>query len=102
MRALCAGIVLVLMLVLSSQSFAGNKDLEKGIRYYRNRDFRRAEVSLKKYVSEVPDPVGYYLLGYSEYKLKKFKAARQHFSEAYFIDPGVSPKADEMVKKGGR
>ncbi len=102
MKALAAGIVLALVLILSSQSFAGNEDFKKGIRYYRSRDFRRAEVALKKYVSEVPDPVAYYLLGYSEYKLKKFKAARRHFSEAYFIDPGVSPKAEEMVNKGDR
>ncbi len=102
MKALSVGIFFVLALILSSQSFAGNGNFEKGIRYYRSRDFRRAEVAFKKYVSEVPDPVGYYLLGYSEYKLKKFREARQHFSEAYFIDPGVSPKAEEMVRKGGR
>jgi tetratricopeptide (TPR) repeat protein len=102
MRALFAGIVLVLVLILSSQSFAGNEDLERGIRYYRSRDFRRAEVALKKCVSEIPDPVAYYLLGYAEYKLKKFGEARKHFSEAYFIDPQVSPKVDQMMGKGGR
>ncbi|MDA8104890.1 MAG: hypothetical protein M0Z71_05865 [Nitrospiraceae bacterium] len=102
MKALSAGIVLVLVLILFSQSFAGNEDFEKGIRYYRSRDFRKAEVAFKKYVSEIPDPVGYYLLGYAEYKLKKFGQSRKYFSEAYFIDPDVSPKADQMLKKGGR
>jgi TolA-binding protein len=102
MKTLFAGAVLVIVLMVSSASFAGNDDLEKGLKYYGKRDFRRAEASLEKYVSEVPDPVGYYLLGYAEYKLKKFGEARGHFSEAYLIDPDVSPKADTMLKRCGR
>jgi TolA-binding protein len=98
MKTLFAGAVLVLVLLASSVSFAGNENFEKGIKYYRTRDFRHAEKSLEKYVSEVPDPVAYYLLGYAEYKLKKFGEARKHFSEAYLIDPDVSPKVDAMLK----
>ncbi|MDA8434073.1 MAG: tetratricopeptide repeat protein [Nitrospiraceae bacterium] len=99
MKALFAGAVVVLVLMVTALSFAGNEDLEKGIRYYRGRDFRHAEISLRKYVAEIPDPVGYYLLGYAEYKLKKFGDSKKHFSEAYLIDPDISPKVDEMMKK---
>lgn len=100
MKTLFAGAVLVIALMASSATFAGNENLEKGLKYYGKRDFRRAEANLEKYVSEVPDPVGYYLLGYAEYKLKKFGEARGHFSEAYLIDPDVSPKAEEMLRRG--
>ena len=100
MKTLLAGVVVIIVLAVSSLSFAGNEDLEKGIKYYRSRDFKRAEISLKKYVAEIPDPVGYYRLGYAEYKLKKFGEARKHFSDAYLIDPGVTPKADAMIRRG--
>ena len=100
MKTQVALAVIVLVLTVSSMSFAGNDDLEKGIRYYRSRDFRHAETSLEKYVAAIPDPVGYYLLGYAEYKLKKFGEAKKHFSEAYLIDPDVSPKVDAMLEKG--
>jgi TolA-binding protein len=100
MKTLFAGIVLISVFIVSSVSYAGNEDFEKGVKYYQKRDFRRAEESLGKYVSQIPDPVGYYLLGYAEYKMKKFGEAKKHFSDAYLIDPDVSPKVNEVLKKG--
>ncbi len=90
---------LMAVLTISSETFAESSDFEKGIRYYRKKDYRHAAVYLKKHVADVPDPIAYYLLGYADYKLRKFDEAGNSFTEAYLIDPDVSPKAERLVNK---
>ena len=91
---------LILAFMICSETYAGSENFEKGLRYYRKRDYRKAEMYFKNYVSKVPDPAAYYLLGYSDYKLKRFDEADRYFAEAYLIDPDVSPRAASIVKKG--
>lgn len=98
MKTLAVVLALVMVLAAASAAMAGNEDFEKGVSYYGKKDYRHAETYLKKYASEFPDPVAYYLLGYADYKLKKFSEANKYFSEAYLIDPNVSPKASRIVK----
>jgi TolA-binding protein len=86
-------------LTVCSDAYAGNEDFEKGLTHYVKRDYRNAEIYFKKYVSQIPDPAGYYLLGYTDYKLKKFHDASRYFTEAYLIDPDISPKAAHLLKK---
>lgn len=93
---------LILAFMICSQTYAGSEDFEKGLRYYGKRDYRKAEMHFKNYISKTPDPVAYYLLGYADYKLKKFDDASRYFSEAYLIDPEVSPRAAHLVKKVGK
>ena len=100
MKTLFAVFALVMVLTVASEAMAGNEDFKKGLSDYGKKDYRHAETYFKRYVSQIPDPVAYYLLGYADYKLKKFDEANKYFSEAYLIDPQVSPKASRVVKRG--
>ncbi len=100
MKSLYVFFALVTALIICSEAYPGSEDFEKGLRHYRKKDYRNAERYFKSYVSNVPDPAAYYLLGYADYKLKKFNDANAYFKEAYLIDPDISAKADYVVKKG--
>ena len=66
---------------------------------YKAGDFKKASMYLEEYLKAKPDPVAYYLLGYSYYKLRDFDKAERAFNEAYLIDPElIPPKIDK--KKG--
>ncbi len=93
---------LILALMVCSETYAGSEDFQKGLKYYCKRNYRKAEMYFKNYISETPDPIAYYLLGYADYKLKKFDDANRYFAEAYLIDPDISPKAANIVKKRGK
>lgn len=102
MKTLYVFFALVAALIVCSEAYPGSEDFKKGLRYYGKRDYRNAEKYLKSYVSSVPDPAAYYLLGYADYKLKKFDDASAYFTEAYLIDPDISAKAAHFVKKSGK
>ncbi len=91
---------LLTALAVCSQTYADSKDLQQGLRYYGKKDYRSAEKYLKNYTSVTPDPAAYYLLGYAEYKLKKFDEANRYFKEAYLIDPDISARTAYVTKKG--
>ncbi len=93
---------LLMTLMVCSGTYAASDDFQKGLKYYGKKDFRKAEKYFKSYVSKTPDPVAYYLLGYADYKLKKFGDANRYFEEAYLIDPDISPRAAHIVKKAGK
>jgi TolA-binding protein len=100
MKILYVFFALVTALTVCSEAYPGSEDFEKGLRYYGKRDYRNAERYFKSYVSSIPDPAAYYLLGYADYKLKKFDDASAYFKEAYLIDPDISAKAGYIVKRG--
>lgn len=102
MKKLCAVFAIIMASMICSETYAGNEDFEKGLKYYGKRNYRKAEMYFKSYISKTPDPAAYYLLGYTDYKLKKFDDANRYFAEAYLIDPDVSPKAAYIVKKRGK
>src|SRR5512135_2584088 len=87
MKTLFALFALIAVLTISSETFAASSDFKKGLRYYGKKDYRNTAVYLKKHVSDVPDPIAYYLLGYADYKMRRFDEANKYFTEAYLIDP---------------
>lgn len=92
-RLLLAVLILGFVLSIVPDSFAKNKgDLDTAIKYYHSGRFREATKYLREYVEQRPDPKGYYLLGYSLYKLKSFGEAEECFRQAYLIDPEFSPE----------
>ncbi len=102
MKTLYVFFALVTALIVCAEAYPGNEDFQKGLRYYGKQDYRNAEKYFKSYVSSFPDPAAYYLLGYADYKLKKFDDANAYFKEAYLIDPNISAKASHLVKRGRR
>lgn len=100
MKALYVFFALLTALAVCSQTYADSKDLQKGLKYYGKKDYKNAEKYLKSYISQTPDPAAYYLLGYADYKLKKFDEANRYFAEAYLIDPDISAKTSYITKKG--
>lgn len=90
--------VLLFSLLWVVPSHAGEDDYEKGLRAFRNNDFRGAVAFLERAVTERPDPAAYYMLGYSHYELRNYEAARRNFDEAYLIDPEFS--TDKIPAKG--
>lgn len=99
MKCLSVFCALVTALIICSEAYPANGDFEKGLRYYKKRDYKSAERYFKNYIAATPDPAAYYLLGYADYKLKKYGEASRYFSDAYLIDPDISAKAAHLVKK---
>ena len=100
MKVLYVFFALLTALAVCSQTYADSKDLQKGLKYYGKKDYKNAEKYLKSYISQTPDPAAYYLLGYADYKLKKFDEANRYFAEAYLIDPDISARTSYITKKG--
>jgi len=82
-----------ILFLISNMAFAENSLYEKAIDAYRKGDFKGAVETLKNYLSEKPDPKGYYLLGYASYKLRQHKEASEYFRQAYLIDPDFNPES---------
>ncbi len=92
MRKVFFGVVMILsLLVISVASFA-DTEYDAALNDYYRGHFKDAVVRLKAYVERKPDPVAYYLIGYSLYKLRRFREATEYFNEAYLIDPNFSPE----------
>ncbi len=102
MKNLVAVFAMMMALMICSEAYAGNGDFQKGLKYYGKRDYKKADMYFKNYISKTPDPIAYYLLGYADYKLKRFDDSNRYFAEAYLIDPEISPKAANILKKKGK
>jgi TolA-binding protein len=100
MKTLYVFFALVTALMLCSEAHSGSEDFEKGLRHYKKKNYRNAERYFKIYVSSIPDPAAYYLLGYTDYKLRKYDEANRYFADAYLIDPNISAEAAHFVKRG--
>lgn len=95
-------IIVITLLVFSSSLFSQTPSdiYQRAIENYRTGNFEEAVKDFEEYVRVKPDPVAYYLLGYSYYKLKRFSEADKNFNEAYLIDPElVPPKLAEKKEK---
>ena len=101
MKTLYVFFALAMALIVCSEAYPGSEDFEKGLRHYRKRDYKGAERYFKNHIAATPDPAAYYLLGYADYKLKKYGDASGYFAEAYLIDPDISAKAAHLVNKDG-
>lgn len=78
--------VMVLGFLLAGTAFAA-VSYEDAVKAYQKGDYKKTVMILEEYVKQHPTAEAYYILGYSNYKLKKFKAAERYFNEAYLIDP---------------
>ncbi len=95
-------ITVMILLLFSSLLFSQTPGdiYNKALENYRAGRFEEAVYYFEEYLRTKPDPVAYYLLGYSYYKIKKFEEADKNFNEAYLIDPElVPPKLWEEKEK---
>lgn len=85
-----------------SRAFAQTPEeiYERALHSYKKGDYKKASVHLEEYVKIKPEPAAYYLLGYSYYKLRKFKEAEKAFHEAYLIDPELVPSKIFLHEEG--
>jgi tetratricopeptide (TPR) repeat protein len=98
-RLLLAVLIMGCVLSFVSVALAQDKgDFNRAMKYYSSGRFHEAAKYLREYVERRPDPKGYYLLGYSLYKLKRFGEAEEYFGQAYLIDPAFSPERNGLPK----
>lgn len=83
--------VLVLVLAMAGGVFAA-ASYDDALKAYQKGDYKHTVAILEEYVKKNPTAEAYYILGYSNYKLRNFKAAERYFNEAYLIDPEYKPQ----------
>ena len=70
-----------------------NESFERGLRLYRNRDFRQALEEFAKVIEVQPDRGdAHYLIGYAHLMLKEFQASLDAFRRAFEEDPNLDPR----------
>lgn len=70
-----------------------DESFQRGLRLYRNRDFRQALVEFAKVIETQPDRGdAHYLIGYSHLMLKEFQASLDAFRRAFEEDPNLDPR----------
>lgn len=96
-------LMFIILLFFVSSGLAQQSAYDKALDAYSKKEFNTAIEYLKEYIAEKPEAQAYYLLGYANYKLKKFKEAADYFSEAYLLDPEFDPNTifgkDEIEQK---
>lgn len=70
-----------------------NESFERGLRSYRNRDYRQALEEFARVIEMQPDRGdAHYLIGYSHLMLKEFQASLDAFRRAFEEDPNLDPR----------
>jgi hypothetical protein len=95
-------IIVLLVLVAAAAGAAipnDDTDFRTGLKSYNSKNYKAAITYFKEYINKKPDPTAYYLIGYSLYKLGKFREADAYFREAYLIDPEYSLEKVGLIKK---
>jgi len=77
----------VLLCLLCTGGYAYDETYEKAVKHFKAREYQKAVPYLETYVDRMPDPAGYYMLGYALYKLSDYERSREYFDQAYLIDP---------------
>ena len=90
-------VVLFVIFTVTAPVLGQESEYDTGLKYYYNGKYEEAIKHLRDSVNKKPDPAAYYLIGYSFYKLGKFKEATPYFEEAYFIDPNFSPEKSGLA-----
>ncbi len=107
MREMISGVLLVLLVMVSSPVMAADEELfdtkaaielrEKGKQLLNTRKYDAAIETLEEAVDTAPDAEAYYLLGYA-YSMKgkagdeeSREKAKEYFEEAYQLNPSFSP-----------
>ncbi len=66
---------------------------ERGLRFYRNRNFSQALQEFGVFLEAEPDRADvYYLMGYSHYILKHFQDSLDAFRLAFELNPDFDPR----------
>lgn len=91
-----AMIVLLFSLLLSASSIAADESYAKGLLLYKKGNYSASIKHFTEYIGRTPDPRAYYLLGYANYKLKKYESARKYFRDAYLLYPDFQPALIDM------
>jgi tetratricopeptide (TPR) repeat protein len=91
--------IFALSAVYDTPFAAENSEHSKALKYYNSKKYKEAVELFKEQVQKNPTPSGYYLLGYSLYKLGKFEEANEYFKEAYLLDPDFSLEKAGLIKK---
>lgn len=91
--------VFALSAVYDTTFAAENSEFAEALKYYNSKKFKEAVELFKEQAQKNPTPSGYYLLGYSLYKLGKFEEANEYFKEAYLLDPEFSLEKAGLIKK---
>ncbi len=80
-------------LVLAGQAVRAFADsqYEQALTAYSRGGYVKTVKLLRRYVKKTPTAGAYYLLGYSNYKLGRYKEAARYFGEAYLVDPNFNP-----------
>ena len=72
---------------------AVDESFERGLRLYRNRDYRQALEEFAKVIEVQPDRGdAHYLIGYSHLMLKEFQASLDAFRRAFEEEPSLDPR----------
>jgi hypothetical protein len=66
-------------------------EYEKAKELYDQGKYHEAIDILEDYVKTTPDPWGYWLMGYSHYKLGEHDIANKYFRQAFLVDPSFTP-----------
>ena len=70
-----------------------NESFERGLRLYRNRDYRQALEEFARVIETQPDRGDtHYLIGYAHLMLKEFQASLDAFRRAFEEDPNLDPR----------
>lgn len=70
-----------------------DESFERGMRLYRNRDYRQALEEFAKVIEMQPDRGdAHYLIGYARLMLKEFQASLDAFRRAFEEDPNLDPR----------
>jgi tetratricopeptide (TPR) repeat protein len=68
-------------------------DYERGLRLYRNRNFREALTTFTDVAQVEPDRADvHYLIGYCHLMLKEFQQSVDAFQQSFEIDPEFDPR----------
>jgi tetratricopeptide (TPR) repeat protein len=85
-------IIIFFSVLVSRGAALADSEFDAALKEYYSGHYNETVIRLKAYVEKRPDAPAYYLIGYSLYKLDRFKEADEYFKEAYLIDPGFSPE----------
>ena len=79
--------------IQESPPAATTESYERGLRYYRNRNFTQALQELGTVAAAEPDRADVlYLLGYCHYILKHFEDSLDAFRRTFALDPDFDPR----------
>nr|MDA8388301.1 tetratricopeptide repeat protein [Nitrospiraceae bacterium] len=88
-------------LAFAGRAFAASACLEARAAYSR-ADYRKTIKLLSGYVKKAPSAEAYYLLGYSSYKLGRYRQARSYFGMAYRINPKFRFRPEGLICPAGK